>query len=170
MNNLFMSFCLLIGGCGDNDEDPRAAYFRAYLGVDATQLEVQQLDKTPAMLETPLEKPVVLNIWATWCPPCIEELPSLNRLAQQGHYQVIALSVDRNAERLQTFLQKYASSVSHLTVWHNPGGRAVAKLLGATQYPVTYLLNTNGIVQRIYTGAREWDHPAMVNKLDTALK
>ena len=170
MDNLFLTFCLLIGGCGDGDEDPRAAYFREYLGTDATQLEVQQLDETPISLNAPLDKPVVLNIWATWCPPCIEELPSLNRLAQQGHYQVIALSVDRRPARLEAFLKKYASSVSNLTVWHNPGGRDVAKLLGATQYPVTYLLDTSGIVQRIYTGAREWDHPAMVEKLDTALQ
>lgn len=169
---LWHTLCLTLGMAACGEEDPRSSYYREYIHVDATVIEA----KMPAQplvfnLGDKIDgRPVVLNVWATWCPPCVRELPSLAGLAQQGEFDVIALSVDNNAERLTDFLARREGQLEKLKVWHQPGGRQVAKLLGASAYPITYLLSAKGDVLAIYTGPREWDDPAMVAKLKAVLE
>ncbi len=98
---------------------------------------------------------VVLNFWATWCPPCVEETPGLERFAEQMHAQgvtVIGVSVDQDAEALQTF-----AAQQHLSF---PIGRdpdqSVANRYGTFQFPETYIIDQDGRVAEKLIGPVDW--------------
>jgi thiol-disulfide isomerase/thioredoxin len=114
--------------------------------------------------ETGLEafrgKVVVLNLWATWCVPCREEMPSLDRLAAQldpKEAVVVALSVDRaGPERVRMFLDEIG--VTRLLVFRDPWARA-ARDLKVPGLPATILVDRDGREAGRLLGAAEWDSP-----------
>jgi thiol-disulfide isomerase/thioredoxin len=104
---------------------------------------------------------VLVNFWATWCAPCVAELPSLERLqAKRGgdRFAVIALSEDREGWPVITpFLQKMG--VRALPAFHDAGSEAAVKLkVGAM--PTTVLFDSNGREVGRVVGPAEWDGPA----------
>ncbi|HEX2543171.1 MAG TPA: TlpA disulfide reductase family protein [Caldimonas sp.] len=103
---------------------------------------------------------VLLNLWATWCPPCRKEMPSLDRLqsllAGEG-LQVIALSIDKGAEALPAVRAFYAEhGLRNLQVYNDPEAAAGVEL-GAPGVPVTFLVDRQGREIGRLTGAAEWD-------------
>jgi thiol-disulfide isomerase/thioredoxin len=108
-------------------------------------------------------KVVLLNLWATWCPPCIEELPSLDRLQEAlgtESLAVVALSVDEGEEDLP-FAYADRLGLEQLEVAHDFSGRArdAFPLYGM---PVTYLIDREGFVVGYLVGAAVWDSPAAI--------
>ncbi len=106
---------------------------------------------------TPLSfggKVLVLNFWATWCAPCVEEIPSLNemqkRFAQSG-VVVVAVSIDKNAQKYSAFLDKV--HVAFDTA-RDPSADISARY-GTFQYPESYIIK-NGVVLRKYGNAEDW--------------
>ena len=101
-------------------------------------------------------RPVLLNLWATWCQPCIAELPSLATLARtQGAdgIAVVALSTDRGgAATVRKFLTAHAID---LPVWVDPPG-ASGQALGARGLPTTILIDRNGLERARFEGAADW--------------
>lgn len=103
---------------------------------------------------------VLLNIWATWCPPCRKEMPSLDRL--QGSLggeglHVVALSIDKGDAALPAIKAFYASlGLQHLRVYNDSEGAAGFEL-GAPGVPVTFLLDRQGREVGRLTGPAEWD-------------
>lgn len=120
----------------------------------------QQLD-----LKTLRGKVVLLNLWATWCPPCIREMPSLDRL--QGvlggpNFEVVALSIDTTPDALQQVRAFYGrTAIKHLRIYLDAERAAVSKL-GAAGVPTTLLLDREGREIGRMTGTAEWDDPAIV--------
>ncbi len=108
----------------------------------------------------------VLNLWATWCAPCVKELPSLDRLqaamAAEG-VRVVALSVDRGgAAQVQPFLDRL--EVRNLTVLLDPKADSM-KALEVRGLPTTLLLDGDGREIARMEGGLEWDTPAMMADL-----
>ena len=109
---------------------------------------------------------ILLNIWATWCAPCRQEMPTLDRLqAQLGSrdFEVVALSVDRGGiAAVQTFFQE--TKVQSLHVYVDPSSDATSAL-GLTGLPTTLLLDPAGreIGRRI--GQASWDSPETIETL-----
>lgn len=108
-------------------------------------------------------KVVVLNLWATWCAPCREEMPSLERLAAQldpAEAVVVALSVDRaGPERVQKFLDEIG--VTGLIVRRDPKAKA-ARELRVPGLPATLLIDRDGREAGRLLGIAEWDGPDAV--------
>ena len=106
------------------------------------------------------DKVVLLNLWATWCGPCIQEMPSLDRLqAQLGsdRFQVIALSVDRRGvEAVRPFFEKL--KITHLAIYVEPKNR-VAEAIGLQILPSTIIIGPHGLMAGKLVGAAEWDSP-----------
>lgn len=102
---------------------------------------------------------VLLNFWATWCPPCVAEMPSLERLhgalGPEG-LAVITVSADEDEEELRAFVARYELS---LPVLLDPGGLTAAAAYHTTGYPETFLLDRQGRLVRHYVGPAEWDTP-----------
>ncbi len=109
---------------------------------------------------------IVLNLWATWCTPCVTEMPSLDRLqATLGGrgFQVVALSLDRNGRaRVEPFLKKL--DVRNLALYLDPSGTAMSAL-DIKALPTTLLIGPDGQELGRVEGAVEWDSPAVVSFL-----
>ncbi|MDQ6951885.1 MAG: TlpA disulfide reductase family protein [Mariprofundales bacterium] len=102
-------------------------------------------------------KVVILNVWATWCPPCRKEMPDLIRLSKQlpsSDFAVIGLSVDEDLQALQQFIGDHGVN---FPIYWDQGGRAVAAdRLGVVKYPETFILNRKGIIIDKVIGAYPW--------------
>lgn len=107
---------------------------------------------------------LVLNVWATWCAPCIAELPALARLQAQlgAGASVIALAVDQDVADVRRFVAEHQPG---LTVAFDPGGARTLPPLGVEALPVTYVVAPDGRVHEAYLGARAWDAPDVLRRL-----
>jgi len=101
---------------------------------------------------------VVLNFWATWCPPCVEEMPSLvemqRRMKAKG-ITVLAVSVDVDQSAYLQFLKEH--NVTLLTV-RDPDQKSNA-LYGTFKFPETYIIDRNGVMRRKFVGGVDWTAP-----------
>ncbi len=119
-------------------------------------------------LEAMRGRVVLLNIWATWCPPCLKEMPSLDRLQAQlggADFEVVALSIDIGPNGRDAVRAFYAETgVRGLRVYHDPEGKAGFEL-GAVGVPTSLLLDRGGREIARLTGTAEWDSPAVVQQI-----
>jgi peroxiredoxin len=106
-------------------------------------------------------KIVVLNFWATWCPPCVDETPSLNRLQQwlapRGGI-VVGISEDEDPAAYASFLTQRAVQ---FPTWRDPS-ISIAKSYGTSIYPETYVINQRGLIARKIIGPQDWDSPSLL--------
>ncbi|MGQ7245082.1 TlpA family protein disulfide reductase [Salinicola sp. V024] len=113
---------------------------------------------------------VLLNIWATWCGPCREEMPALDALqASLGGkaFEVVALSIDRRGvEAVQDFYTDVG--IEHLRQYIDTTGMAGTKL-GALGVPTTLLIDSRGDEIGRLVGATEWDTPGMTAFLEETI-
>lgn len=111
-------------------------------------------------------KLVLLNLWATWCAPCREEMPALDRLEAQlggSRFQVVAVSVDQQAPALaRKFLDE--AGVKSLALYVDPTGQASFKL-NAVGLPATLLIDREGREIGRRLGAVKWDSPQVLETL-----
>lgn len=111
---------------------------------------------------------LVLNFWATWCPPCIQEIPSLDafqkRLGNSG-VVVLAISVDKDEKAYRAFLDR--AHVSFLTA-RDPENKINAEY-GTFQFPETYIIDSKGkVVQKVVSNV-DWNDERMVNYVKSLL-
>lgn len=105
---------------------------------------------------------VLVNLWASWCAPCIEELPSLLALQHQmPGVTVVAISMDEDDGAYRTFLAR--NHVDLLTI-RDPDARINA-LYGTVQIPETYAIDRNGILRRKFVNAQNWTSPEIIDYL-----
>jgi cytochrome c biogenesis protein CcmG/thiol:disulfide interchange protein DsbE len=105
---------------------------------------------------------VVLNFWASWCAPCLEEMPSLQALQQQmPQVQIVMVASDETFTEYQTYLQKHPLPL--LTVFDEK--QASNALYGSFRYPETYIIDKQGVVRRKLIGPQEFTSPEIVNQL-----
>jgi thiol-disulfide isomerase/thioredoxin len=171
MRLLVLVSVLLLAACGDKPSDSSAAY-QKYVGLSAQDVKVKTLDGEDQPLNDAfiLEgKPVIVNVWATWCPPCLVEMPTLDALGKSGEYKVIAIATDKDAQTVKDFLREQSWG-SGLTVLHDSLGAETRAKLGATALPVTYVLSPDLTIKRVEAGERDWNHPSMKKKISDSLK
>ena len=133
-------------------------------------LAFETMDGQPASLDSLRGRVVVLNLWATWCAPCREEMPSLDRLQARFADQpvsVVALSVDRaGPERVQAFLDEIG--VRHLQVYRDPKA-AATRSLKVPGLPSTFLIDRTGNEVGRVLGIATWDGPEAVEAVQRLL-
>jgi thiol-disulfide isomerase/thioredoxin len=110
---------------------------------------------------------ILVNFWATWCAPCREEMPSLDRLqARLGgpDFQVVPISLDRGGmSRVESFLKD--NGIRNLTSYLDPGTKSLA-LFGFPGLPTSILINAKGQEVARLIGPTEWDSPKAIAAID----
>lgn len=138
------------------------------IGARLPALTMHGLNGPDRALSAYLGKPLVINVWASWCGPCRAEAASLERLAWSDagrDFAVIGISTDDYRSAADRWLKQSNASLSHF-LDHD---LILERTLGADRIPTTVLVDAKGtVVQRIH-GAQEWDSPDMVRQIQKAL-
>jgi cytochrome c biogenesis protein CcmG/thiol:disulfide interchange protein DsbE len=156
---------------------------RRYLGNEISPLGVGVRApnfRAATLIASPREKSlsdykgnvVMINIWATWCQPCIVEMPSIEQLhrsyAPRG-LKIIAVSVDDPGtdDQIREFVKQLGLTFEIL---HDQGGQAgdVSRLYNADRYPATVIIGRDGIIRKKLSGATDWNSPvnrALIERL-----
>jgi cytochrome c biogenesis protein CcmG/thiol:disulfide interchange protein DsbE len=109
-------------------------------------------------------KVVVLNLWATWCAPCIQELPSLMELQRElPNVVIVGVSSDQDDAVYRQFLER--RHVDFMTV--RDGSERINALYGTAQIPETYVIDRQGVLRRKFVSAQDWTSPEIVKYLRT---
>ena len=144
-----------------------SALLKPYKGdAYALPLKLDTLDGKTIDLSELKGQVVLVNFWATWCPPCIHELPSLMRLDQrlrQQNMAVMLISVDRaGIDKARPFLEKLGIAGTELGF--DPRGD-LAKAVGIKALPTSFCINADGIMTAQIVGDVEWDQPAVIETI-----
>ncbi len=137
-------------------------------GTVAPEFEVNDLDGALARLSDHTGDVVLVNIWATWCLPCLVEMPSMERLYQEmgeDGLEIMAVSIDAELGRFDLAgrpggdIQAFADSLGlTFPILHDPSGR-IERLYRTTGVPETFLIGRDGIIYKKVAGGTEWDAP-----------
>lgn len=108
-------------------------------------------------------KPVLLNFWASWCQPCVEETPSLVNLQKElgNKVTILAISEDSDDAAYKQFIRDY--HVDLLTVRDTQ--QKTNEVYGTFKFPETYVIDRNGKIVRKFIGATDWTSPDIVQYL-----
>lgn len=105
----------------------------------------------------------VINLWATWCAPCREEMPALDRLAEhfsEEPFQVLAIaSGPHSTANIKRFYT--SADLKHLDIYQSPDSQLAARL-GAIALPSSFIVSPNGLVLARLIGDADWDAPAVI--------
>jgi cytochrome c biogenesis protein CcmG/thiol:disulfide interchange protein DsbE len=151
-----ITFLFSLTGCYSGTRPP-------HIGTTAPEFTVQDSDRKVSLQQF-RGKIVVLNFWATWCAPCVEEMPSLAQMQQKMKgkgVEVVAISVDINQSAYQNFLKSY--KVDLLTV-RDPDQKS-NNLYGTSKFPETYVIDRQGVLRRKFIGAIDWGQPEILDYL-----
>lgn len=131
-------------------------------GVSAPAFSLPDLDGNMVRLADYKGKVVLLNIWATWCPPCVEEMPSMERLHQamkNEDFEILAVSIDASGtEAVRSFMEQHRLTFTTLT---DPRG-ATKNLYQTTGVPESFIIDKNGVIAQKVIGPRDWATPAAI--------
>lgn len=150
-----------------------------YLAVDAGRgraaVDLSRLDPRPAPALTLITvegrtaeladlrgSVVVLHFWATWCPPCREELPALLRFASTATARVVAVSLDPEWQPVLSFVEE--PEVLRHVVRASSG--EVAERFGVIELPQTFVIDAEGLLRLRLSGAQDWSAPALRREIE----
>ncbi len=137
---------------------------------DSIQIPLDELEKKEAVSlrvdypdpELPLEqykgKVVLVNFWATWCPSCDKEMPSIESLQNkfsEDELVVLTVSIDEKQETIDEYM---ATNGFTFPVIYDPNN-TLGEKMGVSAYPETHILNKEGVTIQKVLGAKEWDSP-----------
>jgi peroxiredoxin len=138
-------------------------------GTPAPPFTLDRLDGAPVDLAALRGRVVLLNFWATWCQPCEEEMPAMERLygaLRDEGLELLAVSIDDEAEPVERFQERLGLSFPILL---DPEKR-VASAYQTFRFPETLLIDRRGVIVERYIGGKEWDAPAYRERIRRLLR
>jgi peroxiredoxin len=134
----------------------------------AADFQLPDLDGNIHRLQDYHGKPIIINFWATWCPPCRAELPSMNRgwKKVKGEIAMIAVNIGEDEETIKRFMQDYPidfqvlldKNASSIQTWPISG------------LPTTFVVSPDGNIHYQAVGEREWDNEELLEKVKYLIK
>jgi thiol-disulfide isomerase/thioredoxin len=154
---------VVLPGCGRKEKP-------ALEGNAAPDFTLKDLSGKPVPLSSLRGKVVLLNFWATWCPPCRQEIPSmmlLNKSMEGKPFQMLAVSEDAGGkEAVEGYFKESGTALPALLDTE----QAVGQRYGLTGVPETFIIGKNGVILKKVVGAMDWNNPDAVNFLQGAMK
>ncbi|WP_420129776.1 TlpA disulfide reductase family protein [Longimicrobium sp.] len=155
----------------------RGRFLPVEVGTAAPSFPATDLQGRPVRLEDLRGQVVLLNVWATWCGPCRDEMPSMERLHRElgpKGLKIVAVSVDAAPGAVAPGGQaggdvaEFARQLGlTFTIWHDPSGE-IQRVYRTTGVPESFIIDRNGVIQKKVIGATEWDtgsHPELIRRL-----
>lgn len=142
--------------------------FPHYLGSDrlAPDFTLETADGGTWRMEDQRGKVVIMNFWSITCPPCIEEMPSLELLAHMAEewddVEVVAVSTDEGPEAVA----EVVPDDPRLTHLFDPNKEVVEGMFGTELYPETWIIDPRGVVRFRFDGARDWSSPLILDLVE----
>jgi peroxiredoxin len=129
------------------------------VGLPAPDFTFPGLDGKKVSLSDYRGKVVFVNIWATWCPPCVEEMPSMQKLYQKlkgENFEILAVSIDsKGAKVVAPFMKKYKLTFPALIDYMN----TIKRIYKTTGVPESYIIDKDGILAKKVIGPLDWSQP-----------
>ena len=152
---LYPAPCLLLSGCNRTSRP-------AQVGERAPNMAVHDGAQNVSLRQY-RGKIVVLNFWASWCPPCLEEFPSLIQLQKDmPNVVVLAVSFDTDVNAYQQYLTD--NHITGIVTVVDPTQKA-NESFDTTRPPETYIIDRKGIIRRKFIGPQDWTNPEILNYL-----
>jgi cytochrome c biogenesis protein CcmG, thiol:disulfide interchange protein DsbE len=151
---LLLATAALLSGCNRGDHPSE-------IGKLAPDFSITDGSRTVSLRDY-RGKLVVLNFWATWCAPCVEEIPSLNELQRQmPQVVVLGISIDEDAQAYRQFLAQHP--VDFLTI--REGDRDTSSRYGTVLFPESYIIDQHGVIRRKFVNSQDWVTPEILEYL-----
>jgi cytochrome c biogenesis protein CcmG, thiol:disulfide interchange protein DsbE len=144
---------VLCSGCYSGSRPP-------HVGSPAKEFTVADSDHSVSLNQY-RGQVVLVNFWATWCPPCVEELPSLMTLQERMKGRglvVVGVSIDVDGDAYHRFLKLH--NINFVTV-RDPEQK-VASMYGTSGWPETYIIDRQGVLRRKFVGPVDWNAPDVI--------
>ncbi len=134
-------------------------------GSAAPELALRDIESdAPVSLRNLRGRVVLVNFWATWCKPCEDEMPAMERLYRALHpegFELLAVSVDEDASLVREFRERLSLS---FPILHDADKR-VSRAWQTDRYPESFLIDARGSVVQRYIGPKQWDASAYVGRV-----
>ena len=134
--------------------------------IPASNFELQDMDEEKVKLSDYRGKVVLLNFWATWCPPCIREMPSMERLHQQvdaEDFKVIAVNQMEDVDQVFAFTGQLEIDPTFAILFDSTS--EVSRDYAVRGLPTTYLIDKEGNIRYRAVGGREFDHAEVIKTI-----
>ena len=158
-------FAAAVAGCSRQES---AAPPEVDVGAPAPDFALKTLDGTQVRLSELRGKVVFVNLWATWCPPCREELPTMVRFYRAYRdrgVEILAVSEDRDPRAVRKALERYGIPFPVLL----DENKRVYNLYRATGIPETHLIDRQGIIRHTVIGPFDWTAPEVARTVEALL-
>jgi thiol-disulfide isomerase/thioredoxin len=164
----WLFWALLLSGLGFSTNVAGAADLRTWSGGPPPALDLMGLDGRHYRLADFRGKVVLVNFWATWCGPCRDEMPSIQRLKERlpgRRFIVLAVNLDEPESRIRRFLSQITVN---LTVLLDPE-RKVAKAWNARILPASFVIGPDGRIRYSVAGEIDWSHEQVAGRISALL-
>lgn len=135
--------------------------------TQAPEFELHNMDEEKVKLSDYKGKVVLINFWATWCPPCIREMPSMERLHQQvdaDNFKVIAVNQMEDIDQVFAFTGQLEVDPTFEILFDSTS--EVSRDYAVRGLPTTYLVDKQGNIRYRAVGGREFDHAAVISTIE----
>lgn len=166
---LFFITCCLLLTSYSYAQPPSPFAVEKLAGQKAPDFTLKDVNGNSISFSSFKGKVVLLNFWATWCPPCKAELPSMNKLQQSLKNRglvILAVSTDRSASDVKDFLSKYPLNYTVVVDYNLNVSRSLYKVF---MVPTTFLIDKKGIVVKRYFGEQDWTEPNIIKEIEAFL-
>lgn len=139
------------------------------VGKPAPDFTIEDINGKKVSLSMFKGHPVLLNIWATWCPYCREERPELNYIYKEYNKKgliVIAVSIDRNKEKVSRYLKDILANYIVLI----DGENTISRLYSVYALPTSFLIGRDGKIRKIILGSRKWSSDEQKRMIEDFIK
>lgn len=178
-NNLFLkktvalllccSAALILFSTAVNAQPPSPYAVKKLSGQKAPDFTLKDVSGNSISLSSFRGKVVLLNFWATWCPPCRAELPSMNKLNEllrKKGFVILAVSTDRAVVDVEDFLKIYPVNFPVVVDYNLTVSMSLYKVF---MVPITFLIDKKGIIVKKYFGEQNWTDPHIVKEIEALL-
>ena len=139
--------------------------------VAFSPLALRDLDGKTHTLADYNGKVVLINFWASWCPPCRAEMPSIQRLKQRmagKPFVILAVDMAESENQIRAFLKQMKTAKIDFTILRDTNGKTL-KAWKVFVFPTSFVLDANGQLRYSLLGSTEWDAPNTVQRIESLL-